>query len=98
MVKKPQYTCGLCNAKQNFDGLEANMIKSIRNSSVVICQPCELAEKFVRRNYANRDTPLVLAVSAEEWEDKVFETRTKTTDDLIAKSRQTFKKVKPYRQ
>jgi hypothetical protein len=95
MGRKPQYTCGLCNAKQNFDGLETSMIKSIRNSSVVICEPCELGEKFVRRNYANRDTPLVLAVSAEEWQDKVFETRTKTTDDLIAKSRKTFKRVKP---
>ena len=95
MVKKPQYTCGLCNAKQNFDGLETSMIKSIRNPSFAICEPCELAEKFVRRNYANRDTPLIHLVSAEEWQDKVFETRTKTTDYLIAKSRKTFKKVKP---
>ena len=63
MVK---YTCGLCNAKQTFNGLETDMIKSIRNPSVAICEPCELGEKFVRRNYVNRDTPLILAVSAEE--------------------------------
>ena len=90
-----KYTCGLCNAKENFDGLETSIRTSIRNPSIAVCEPCALAEKFVRRNYANRDTPLVIAVSAEEWQDKVFETRTKTTDDLIAKSRQTFKKVRP---
>jgi hypothetical protein len=92
------YTCGLCNSKQNFDGLASSIRPSIRNPSIAVCEPCALAEKFVRRKYENRDTPLVIAVSAEEWQDKVFDTRLKTTDDLIAKSRQTFKRVKPSRQ
>tara|TARA_R110002020_G_scaffold116645_1_gene267213 strand:- start:1213 stop:1515 length:303 start_codon:yes stop_codon:yes gene_type:complete len=95
----PTYTCSICGAKQSFDGLEENMIKSIRHpAQASICEPCSLAEQFVRRSYTTIDKPLSKIVSAKDWKDMVLETRNKTTDDLLAKARKNKSGLRAYQR
>ena len=94
----PTYTCSICRARQPFDGLEENMIKSIRRPVASICERCSLAEQFVRRNYATIDRPLSKIVSANDWNKMVIETRDKTTDDLLAKARKNKSGLRAYQR
>jgi len=89
---KPTYTCTICSTP----AFREKMIKSIRRPVASICEPCSLAEQFVRRSYATIDKPLSKIVSAKDWTETVLKTRNKTTDDLLAKARKNKSGLSAY--